>query len=566
MRTFRRHTVAWGLCVSALLLAGCATQAVLNGGPRDTEPPKIIQSEPGLEATGVSTPVIRIRFDEYVTLNSPTDSIRITPAQKKAPNYQLKGKYLYITLKDSLLPNTTYHIDMQGGVIRDLNENNPMPATSVVFSTGEALDSGMLQGGVQDAYTLQPVANACVLLYRNPEDSCPLRDAADFFTLTDKKGRFAFNHLPDGPFSIYAVTDKNFNRRFDQQDEGIAFLPENLPVTPEDKGTADSNRHSIYLRLFKERPETTRYAGCSSTEKGIHRFAFNLPTDTFQLRALEGETPAFYSEKNLQGDTISIYFHDTARKAMERFLLRFDGGSDTVTLSPYGKPIGQQQGTTYGQQQKKESLTCKATDKVEIGQQLAVTFHHPLCSIDTTAFHLTEILRKEKDTQEVRDFRILWNPAQPRTVTLGHPLESKCDYILLIRDSACIACNGLHNDSILISFTIKGKKEYGQMRLLLHFPRRTDYIVQLADDKYNTRYEQPLPADSIAGDSAIVLFPHVAEGKYRLRVIADENGNRKWDTGKYRLHRQPEPIFYAPKQFEVKNRWTLEETIKVTLP
>ncbi|MBR4491709.1 MAG: Ig-like domain-containing protein, partial [Bacteroidales bacterium] len=161
------------LSAALLLLGGCATQAVLNGGPRDTEPPKIVQSEPALEATSVSNPVIRLRFDEYVTLNSPTDSVRITPAQQKAPNYQLKGKTLYITLRDSLLPNTTYHIDMQGGVIRDLNEGNPMPATSVVFSTGEGLDSCQLSGIVKDAYTLQPVANACVLLYTQQEDSCP---------------------------------------------------------------------------------------------------------------------------------------------------------------------------------------------------------------------------------------------------------------------------------------------------------------------------------------------------------------------------------------------------------
>ena len=563
MRTFRRHTAAWGCCVSALLLAGCATQSVLNGGPRDTEPPRIVQSEPALEATGVSNPVVRIRFDEYVTLNAPTDSIRITPAQQKAPNYQLKGKSLYITLRDSLLPNTTYHIDMQGGVIRDITESNPMPATSVVFSTGEALDSGMLQGSVRDAHTLQPVASACVLLYRQPEDSCPLRDAADFFTLTDKKGRFAFNHLPDGPFRIYAVADRNFNRRFDQPDEGIAFLPENLPVTPEAQGTADSNRRSIALLLFTEQPETTRFLGCSSTEKGIHRFSFNRPTDTLLLQALEKEPPAFHLERNRQGDTLTLYFHDTARKAMERFLLRFDGGSDTVTLSPCGEPIGQQQKTTYGQQKEGHSLAYQATDKVEIGQPLTVTFHHPLCSLDTTAFHLTEISRKEKDTQEVRDFRILWNPAQPRLVTLEHPLQSRCDYRLLVRDSACIACNGQYNDSILLSFTIKGKKDYGQMRLLLHFPQRADYIVQLADDKYSTRYEQPLPADSIAGDSAIVLFPHVAEGKYRLRIVADENGNRQWDTGKYLHRRQPEPIYYAPKPLEAKNRWTLEETFEV---
>ncbi len=549
------------LSAALLLLGGCATQAVLNGGPRDTEPPKIVQSEPALEATSVSNPVIRLRFDEYVTLNSPTDSVRITPAQQKAPNYQLKGKTLYITLRDSLLPNTTYHIDMQGGVIRDLNEGNPMPATSVVFSTGEGLDSCQLSGIVKDAYTLQPVANACVLLYTQPEDSCPMRNLSDFFTLTDKQGAFSFNHLPARPFKIYAVADKNFNRRFDQSDEGVAFLPDSITVIPEAKGIADSNRRQISLLMFTEKPETTRFLSCSSAEKGIHKFAFNLPSDTFMLQALDKANPAFHAEKSMQGDTVTIYFFDTSRRSVERFLLRFDNGSDTVTLSPYGEPVGKQRGQTYGG----KSLEYKAANKIEIGLPLTITFQHPLCSIDTTAFHLTEISRKDKDTQEVRDFRILWDTAQPRLLTLDYPLQSRCDYRLLVKDSACVACNGMHNDSINISFTIKGKKDYGQTLFRIHFPITADYIVQLADDKNNTRYEYLLPSDSLTGDSAVVLFPHVTEGKYRLRIIADKNGNRRWDTGKYLLHIQPEPVYYAPKTFEVKNRWTLEETIEATL-
>ena len=565
MRTFRRHTAAWGCCVSALLLAGCATQAMLNGGPRDTEPPKIVQSEPALEATSVSNPVIRLRFDEYVTLNAPTDSIRITPAQQRAPNFQLKGKSLYITLRDSLLPNTTYHIDMQGGVIRDLNEGNPMPATSVVFSTGDGLDSCKLDGIVKDAYTLQPVVNACVLLYTQPEDSCPMRNMSDFFTLTDRYGAFSFNHLPARPFKIYAVADRNFNRRFDQSDEGIAFLPDSTAAIPEAKNVADSNRHPISLLLFTEKPETTRFLSCSSTEKGIHRFAFNLPSDTFMLQALDKGNPSFHAEKSLHGDTVTVFFFDTNRRSAERFLLHFDGGSDTVTLNPYGEPVGQQRGQMHGGKKGRKSLEYKTDNKVEIGRSLLITFQHPLCSVDTTAFRLTEIGRKEKDTLEVRKFRILWDSAQPRQLTLDYPLQSRCDYRLTVKDSACTACNGMYNDSIEISFTIKGKKDYGQTLFRIHFPIAADYIVQLTDDKYNTRYEQLLQSDSLTGDSAIVLFPHVAEGKYRLRIIADKNGNRRWDTGKYMLHIQPEPVYYSPKTFEVKNRWTLEETIEATL-
>ncbi|MBP5614592.1 MAG: Ig-like domain-containing protein, partial [Bacteroidales bacterium] len=139
------------LSAALLIFGGCAQQAALTGGPRDSTPPRMLRSLPDAEAVGVTSPVIRLTFDEYFTLNSPRDSIRITPAQKNPPDFVQKGKSLVITLKDSLIPNTTYHIDFANGVIRDLTENNPMSASSLVFSTGNAVDSFSLHGVALDA-------------------------------------------------------------------------------------------------------------------------------------------------------------------------------------------------------------------------------------------------------------------------------------------------------------------------------------------------------------------------------------------------------------------------------
>lgn len=544
------------LSAALLLLGGCATQAVLNGGPRDTEPPKIVQSEPALEATSVSNPVIRLRFDEYVTLNSPTDSVRITPAQQKAPNYQLKGKTLYITLRDSLLPNTTYHIDMQGGVIRDLNEGNPMPATSVVFSTGEGLDSCQLSGIVKDAYTLQPVANACVLLYTQPEDSCPMRNLSDFFTLTDKQGAFSFNHLPARPFKIYAVADKNFSRRFDQSDEGVAFLPDSITVIPEAKGIADSNRRQISLLMFTEKPEKTRFLSCSSTEKGIHKFAFNIPTDTFLLQSLRDVTSGHLTERNATGDTVIAYFYDSTRNCEETFLLQHDGGTDTITLNLCG-------GGGKERDSIRKPLEHRENNKVEIGEKFTIRFHFPLRSADTAAFTLYEIRRKESDTLKVEKFGILRDPELPRQLQIDYPLRSRCDYLLIVADSSCVAWNGQYNDSLKLAFTVKGKKEYGQLQLSLLLPDKRDYLLQLTDTKYNVRYEKSVPAASVTGDTLRITFPHLKEGDYRLRVIADDNGNGVWDTGKYITHQEPEQVFVNPKTWAIKANWTIEETIEV---
>jgi hypothetical protein len=57
-----------------------------------------------------------------------------------------------------------------------------------------------------------------------------------------------------------------------------------------------------------------------------------------------------------------------------------------------------------------------------------------------------------------------------------------------------------------------------------------------------------------------VVFPLLEIGFYRLRVIYDLNRDRKWTTGDFTIHRQPEPVSYYPTEIEMKSGWELEFT------
>ena len=57
-----------------------------------------------------------------------------------------------------------------------------------------------------------------------------------------------------------------------------------------------------------------------------------------------------------------------------------------------------------------------------------------------------------------------------------------------------------------------------------------------------------------------VVFPLLESGFYRVRVIYDLNGDRKWTTGDFTTHRQPEPVSYYPAEIELKSGWELEFT------
>ena len=60
-----------------------------------------------------------------------------------------------------------------------------------------------------------------------------------------------------------------------------------------------------------------------------------------------------------------------------------------------------------------------------------------------------------------------------------------------------------------------------------------------------------------------VTFEYLPAGKYMLRAISDLNGNKKWDTGRYLSHIQPEPIVYIPTELNVKENFDIEQDLNL---
>jgi hypothetical protein len=48
-----------------------------------------------------------------------------------------------------------------------------------------------------------------------------------------------------------------------------------------------------------------------------------------------------------------------------------------------------------------------------------------------------------------------------------------------------------------------------------------------------------------------------------LKVIYDNNDNRKWDTGNYLKKIQPEKVLYYKGDINVRSNWNIELTWKI---
>ena len=135
---------------SLMFSHSCAnTTTPPSGGPKDTIPPLITEVMPVLGQTGVprTKTHLEIKFNEYVTVKDPK-SLFLSPPLEKAPKFKIKGKSVVVYFENDLDSNKTYTLDVTNA-IADNNEGNMFPGYTMVFSTGDRIDSMMVTGTVQ---------------------------------------------------------------------------------------------------------------------------------------------------------------------------------------------------------------------------------------------------------------------------------------------------------------------------------------------------------------------------------------------------------------------------------
>ena len=239
------------MAVVSVLLSSCANEVAPTGGPKDETPPKVLKYSPENYSTNFEGKKIEITFDEFFQLNNYKSKLLISPPFRNEPTFTVKGKKLIINLKDDPIPSTTYKIFL-GDAIVDYNESNPYPNFSYIFSTGESIDSLTLSGTLKDAYTLKPVDNAYIFLYKDLSDTAFTSHKPYYMTKTDKDGLFKFDCLSDTIYNVYAIVENDNSLTYNLLTEKIAFgdslvsphdsLPINLFIfQTEDSLTVDTS-------------------------------------------------------------------------------------------------------------------------------------------------------------------------------------------------------------------------------------------------------------------------------------------------------------------------------------
>lgn len=582
-----------GLIAVLLAFTGCASIGNPSGGRRDETPPRFVKSTPAPGARNFKGEKIVIEFNELVNVKDAFSTVIVSPPGKSTPRVASQGKKVIVNFTDSLEPNTTYTIDF-GNSIEDINEANKLENFSFTFSTGDNLDSLRIAGMALSSDRLEPMQGKIIGIHANLADSAFTALQFDRVARTDDRGRFSIEGLAPGTYRLFAINDADNNFRYSSPEEEIAFYDINItPYTTQGEAvdsifdlkaekldTVLTRKRTLYLpndillRSFITDRKQQYIKNYSRTDSTKINLEFGAPQKEMPHISIIGAPDLkqwAVTERSRTNDTISLWLArqslvktDTLRLAVT--YLKLDSLSNYTQYSDTLRFVTERQKIKKEKKKKAKEAedTVKAPDPIltfrslsntalDIGSPILIEYAAPLARINPLAFHLEQ----KKDT--------LWVPVdipapqiadslKPRVYAIQVPEEYGLELRLRIDTLAAQSIYGPYSPPAENTFKIKDRNEYSSLKLnIAGIPAGIHAFTELLISDDNVARRTPV-------ENGMAIFRNLNPGKYYLRLYIDFNGNGQYDTGDYHLLRQPDQVFYYPKQISIKKNWEKEES------
>jgi len=516
----------------------CAQRGNPTGGPKDITPPELTRADPPNMTTNFKSQKIRLYFNELVKLKDIQKQLIISPPLKNSPVLSPIGnanKYVEITIKDTLAPNTTYTLNFGQGIV-DNNEENPNSFFTYVFSTGDYIDSLELTGIVKDAFNKKADDFVSVMLYKidtTYTDSTIYKRPPNYITNTlDSAVIFKLKNLKKGKYALFGIKDASSNNIFDQKVDKISFV----------KDTINLPTDSIYLlNLFKEIPD---YGVAVPSMEASNKISFGYYGDgtNIKIETITNipDTVRTVIIKEREKDTLNFWF-----TPYEMDSLLFTITNETLKTKD-----------TFKVKRRKVAFDSL---KISMSQSGNIEFDKPINLLSNTpliSFDSTKIKLMDKDSVEIA-YKLKLDTLE-NLLNFDFKIKPGQSYRMELIPGAVTDFFDTTNDSVAFSFKTKSIADYGNLTLNLNgntivYP----IIVQLTNEKGD------LQREFYSGEPQEYHFDNLNPGKYQARVIFDANGNGKWDTGSLLEQRQPEKISYYPNLIELRANWEKIETFNL---
>ena len=595
MKWHRNTYYAIVLLFMTMLWMHCANPVAPKGGPKDTEPPMVVEADPLNASVKFDKDRIVLTFNEFVELKDARNQVLFSPPLETAPDYRIRGHSVIIRFEDSLRPNTTYNIFF-GNAIVDLTEGNPLSGYRYVFSTGDVIDSLSIQGQVLKAFNLVTEPDVFVMLYLDnndtlPFDSLPYHVKPAYLGKSTTDGVFSIENLRDLEYKVFALKDVNNNLLYDLPNEEIAFIdtlvsPEYIkkevqdtiqPDTlhPDSTGLemeladslefqtslpdsliADTSlidtiqaKNFLQLLMFNEIDSVQKVLEAKIHDEYSLLFVYAYPPEKVRLEVINHYMDTLdwkISEMSRAKDTIRLWLKE---KPFDT--LRFQISDDTLVLDTVDIVFREKEQKAKDEEAETPPLRYKlnATSTIDLDKPLKLTFQYPLLDYDFSSWKLVE----KTDTMLTEPVFI---DSARRKLQIDYPWKEQTSYELIFADSVLKDLSGAMNDSASIRFNSKSLADYGLLRIRVQMENACErYIIQLMNED-----ESKIFNERIVDSTSTVIYRFLDPGKYKLKAICDSRPNGRWDTGDYLKGMQAEAVYYFPKIIDLRANWEIEES------
>lgn len=519
--------------LSIVFLAECAKRGRPEGGPKDEDAPIMVTAKPPHFTTNFREKEIKIYFDEYIKLKDLQTQLVVSPPLKYQPIIVPQGtpsKYISIKILDTLKSNTTYTFNFGESVI-DNTEGNILHNFKYIFSTGDIIDSLRVNGTVKDAFEREADKNITVMLYEFTKeftDSIIYKEKPLYVANTLDTTAWEITNIKEGKYLLVGLKDVAKNYLFNPKNDKIGFVKEAISV-PRDT--------SYVLNLFKE-SLPFKLQRAAEVKKNKMLIGYEGELDSIKIEPLFGpddlESITLFEKTK---DTANVWFKGSVADSL---LFRVKTGSviDTAKVKFRSKEVDSLQ------------ISINAKGVLNLRDRIKIAGNIPLQNVDTSKVYLVD-----KDTLKVPYTYQLKKEKTEVFVEMDFDKKYNDKYNLtLYPDAVTDFLGNINKDTLNFNFTTKKPTDYGNLYLTLQNVKSYPIIVQLITEKGE------LIEEIYATEQQEYNFTNLLPAKYLVRVIYDENKNRKWDTGSFLQKIQPEKVVYYPTVLEIRTNWDMSET------
>jgi len=526
-----RYNIPAAVLIAAFwIFSSCANKVMPTGGEKDIKSPVLLSASPENYSLNFNSKKILLEFNEYIELKDIQKQLIISPPLNPAPEMEIKKRTLLITLPDSLLENTTYTINF-GNAVADYTEGNALTGFMYIFSTGSILDSLVVTGLLQDALTLKPVKEAIALLYTaaTPDSMIGITPPM-YYARTNEAGLFMIRNVREGDYRLIGLDDKNNNYTAEMttepvgEAEQIIHLKDSVFSYASLAKQPDANQ--IVKFAFREPPGKLITAFSLPVDEPTWKFLTPEPSEVIMDLSSNRDTVILYTLPGVADSTTLIWFNDN--KVIDTVVYRQERQRDVVVnhAKSNAKYFPSANGSLI--HETKPSLKWSA----------------PLKNYDES---------RVKVLKDSAEFKVQSNFVDSlKTLTVFDAVWKEGSYIISVLPGASTDIYNRTNDTIQFFFNVPAEQTKGSIAFNYVAKNPGKMLLQLVNDK-DEMIRQRSANGSLKG-----LFEMIDPGTYKLRSIADENDNGKWDAGDFKKHIYPEKVTYHNESITVRANWEVE--------